>query len=44
MSGNLLSGRGLGAAVEQGDASFYAWLLGQSNDLDPLVLLTALLE
>ena len=44
LSGNLLAGRGLGAAVEQGDASFYAWLLGQDKDLDPLVLLTALPE
>ena len=44
LSGNLLAGRGLGATVEQGDAFFYAWLLGQAKDLDPLVLLTALPE
>ena len=44
LSGNLLAGRGLGAAVEQGDTSFYAWLLGQAKELDPRVLLTALPE
>ena len=41
---NRLAGRGLGAAGEQGDTSFYAWLLGQAKELDPLVLLTALPE
>ena len=44
LAGNLLAGRGLGAAVEQGDTSLYAWLLGQAKELDPLVLLTALPE
>ena len=33
LAGNHLAGRGLGAAEEQGNVSFYDWLLGQAREL-----------